>query len=112
MPAPAIRVLIADDHKLFREMLFHSLDTETSIQIVGEAENGLEAVDKTRQLKPDVLLLDINMPEMDGLEATRLIKREMPHTKIVIITALEEEEFIFQLIKAGSSINFTSCFSW
>ena len=103
MDGEKIKVLLADDHKLFREMLFHFLSEEEEIEILGEAGNGKEAVAKTGELKPDVLLLDIDMPEMNGVEATKIIAKEYPQTKIVIVTALEEDEFIFQLIKNGAS---------
>lgn len=98
-----IRVLIADDHHLFREMLYHTLTDEEDIEVVGEASNGAETIDKARNLKPDIILLDINMPAINGLEAIRVIKKENPASKVVILTALEEDSFIFQFIKEGAT---------
>jgi len=96
-----MRVLIVDDHDLFRDGI-RSLLTAEGVDVVGEAADGLEALEKARQLKPDIVLLDIMMPRCDGLEATRLIKAEMPEAKIVILTAVEEDENIFEAIKSGA----------
>lgn len=97
-----IRVLIADDHGLFREMLYHALMDEPDIEVVGQAFDGCDAIEKTAKLKPEILLMDISMPRMDGIEATEIIKKNNPDVKIVILTALDEEEFIFKLIQAGA----------
>jgi DNA-binding NarL/FixJ family response regulator len=96
-----VRVLIVDDHELFRDGIRGLLKAE-GIEVAGEASDGLEALEKVRNLQPDVVLLDIMMPRCDGLEATRLIKAEMPDTKIVILTAVEEDENIFEAIKSGA----------
>lgn len=98
-----IRVLIADDHNLFREMLYHTLTSEPDIKVVGAAVDGQEALAKVRELLPDVVLLDIDMPRLNGIEATEIIRKEFPAIKIVILTAYEEDEYIFKLIKSGAS---------
>jgi DNA-binding NarL/FixJ family response regulator len=96
-----MKVLIVDDHELFRDGIRSLLSTE-GIEVVGEASDGLEALEKVRRLQPDIVLLDIMMPRCDGLEATRLIKAEMPDTKIVILTAVEDDGNIFEAIKSGA----------
>mgnify|MGYP006290431845 CR=1 FL=1 len=78
-----IRVLVADDHKLLREALVLMLADEEGIEVVGEVSDGEEAVDAARQMQPDVVLMDVSMPGMSGLEATELIKSEMPHIGVV-----------------------------
>jgi len=95
-------VLLVDDHALFREGLAALLSTQEGIEIVGEAASGEEALEKARELLPDVILMDILMPGMGGLDATRKIKEEMPHTRIVMLTVSEEEEDLFEAIKAGA----------
>lgn len=98
-----IRVLIADDHQVVREGLSAILKTKEDIEVVGVAKDGVEAVEKTRQLLPDVVLMDISMPRMNGVEATREIKRENPHIGVVVLTMYAEEEYIFDLVKAGAT---------
>jgi DNA-binding NarL/FixJ family response regulator len=98
-----IRVLIADDHHLFREMLFHTLSEEEDIEVVGEACDGRDAIEKAKSLRPEIILLDINMPYVNGLEAIRVIKSEYPECKVVILTALEEDSYIFKFIKEGAT---------
>lgn len=94
-------VLIVDDHTLMRQGLRRILE-EAGMNIVGEAENGQEAVTKAVELSPDVVLMDIQMPVMDGISATREIKAMAPHTTVVILTMHEEDEYLFQAIKAGA----------
>jgi two-component system NarL family response regulator len=96
-----MRVLIVDDHQLFRDGIRGLLQAE-GIDVVGEASDGLEALEQVRRLQPDIILLDIMMPRCNGLEATRLIKAEMPDAKIVILTAVEEDDSIFEAIKSGA----------
>ncbi len=98
-----IRVLIADDHRVVREGLAAILNTKENIEVVGEAQNGQEAVEKARSLVPDVILMDVSMPGMGGVEATRVIKRELPHIGIVALTMYEEEQYIFDLVRAGAT---------
>ena len=96
-----MRVLLADDHPLFRDGLATLLRAR-GMEVVGEASNGLEAVEKARALKPDLVLMDVNMPQMTGLEATRIIKTERPETKIVILTVSDDDENLFEAIKSGA----------
>jgi DNA-binding NarL/FixJ family response regulator len=96
-----MRVLIADDHALFRDGLRSLLETR-GVDVIGEARNGRDAVDQTRRLAPDVILMDLNMPELDGLAATRLISAEQPDVKVVILTASEEDAHLFEAIKSGA----------
>jgi DNA-binding NarL/FixJ family response regulator len=91
-----------DDHTLMREGLAHILAAQPDIEVVGEAGDGLEAVVKARELVPDLILMDIAMPGCDGLEATRLIKQELPAVTIVMLTVRDEEEKLFEAIKSGA----------
>ncbi len=95
------RVLIADDHELFRDGIA-SLLRARGYDVIGEAADGLEVVEKARQLTPDLILMDIRMPKFGGLEATRLVKAEMPDIKVVILTVSDSEEDLFEAIKSGA----------
>lgn len=96
-----MRVLIADDHALFRDGVA-SLLKAWRMDVVGQASDGLEALEQARTVRPDLILMDIKMPRCNGLEATRLIKAEMPDTKIVMVTVSDEEEDLFEAIKSGA----------
>ena len=100
---PEIQVLIADDHTMFRESLRSLLRDVKGIEVVGEAADGAEAVAKTNELQPDVILLDIAMPNMNGLEATRQIKKQNASAKILILTMYDTEQYIFETLRAGAS---------
>src|SRR6266536_1293096 len=96
-----MRVLIADDHPLFRDGL-RSLLEARGIDVVAEARNGREAVEQAHRLAPDVVLMDLNMPELGGLEATRLISATQPAVKVVVLTASEDDADLFEAIKSGA----------
>ena len=96
-----MRILIADDHSLFRDGL-RSLLMAEGHEVIGEAKNGREAIDLARRLTPDLVLMDVSMPEMDGITATRALTAELPGTKVVILTASEEESKLFEAIKSGA----------
>lgn len=97
----ARRIVLADDHALFRDGLA-SLLAAWGMEVVGQASDGQEALEKTRALKPDLVIIDINMPRMNGLQATRLIKAEMPDTDVVILTVADDEESLFEAVKSGA----------
>lgn len=97
------KVLIADDHGVVREGLMALLKTIDVIDVVGEAKNGMDAVAQTKKLLPDVILMDLRMPLMDGVEATRQIKREFPHIGIIALTMDEEQQHVFDLVLAGAT---------
>lgn len=96
-----MRVLLADDHGLFRDGL-RSLLEARGIEVVGEARNGREAVELARRLRPDVVLMDLTMPEVSGLEATRLLSAETPDLKVIVVTASEDDADLFEAIKSGA----------
>ena len=96
-----MRILIADDHALFRDSL-RSLLEANGLEVLGEARNGREAVELAHKLKPDVVLMDLSMPEMDGLAATRLISADQPEVKVVVLTASDEDAKLFEAIKSGA----------
>jgi two-component system, NarL family, response regulator LiaR len=98
-----IHVLLADDHSMVREGLRLFLERDPELEIIAEATDGAEAVDVTRQLHPDVILMDILMPIMDGISATALILQEMPAIKIIVLTNVLEHSSVVRAVKAGAS---------
>ena len=100
---PKIRVLIADDHAIFRESLHSHLNTLGNIEVVGEAADGIEAVDLAGRLNPDIVLMDYSMPNLNGLVATQQIKKRYPSIKILILTMFESGPHIQQVLAAGAS---------
>jgi DNA-binding NarL/FixJ family response regulator len=98
----AIRILIADDHEVVRRGLCAFLDLDSGLEVVGEAVNGAEAVHLAHRLRPDVVLMDLAMPELDGIAATELIHRELPNTNVVVLTTLLEDESIVAAVRAGA----------
>jgi DNA-binding NarL/FixJ family response regulator len=98
-----IRVLIADDQALFRRGLYVVLGTEDQIDVVAEAENGEEAIAKVEELAPDVVLMDVRMPRVNGIDAARQIRDISPSTKILMLTVSDEEDDLYEAIKAGAN---------
>jgi DNA-binding NarL/FixJ family response regulator len=98
-----ITVMLADDHALFRRGLRSMLELEADIQVVGEAGDGLEAQDLARELRPDIALLDINMPNMDGIDAARELRRTFPQMGIIMLTMFAEEEIVERALEAGAN---------
>ena len=98
-----IRVLVADDQPLMRAAFEMTLRPEVDIEVVGEAANGHEAVEQARRLHPDVILMDIRMPELDGVEATRILASDGDATKILILTTFDIDEYVLEALEAGAS---------
>lgn len=96
------RILIADDHDLFRDGVASMINAQPNLEVVGRAEDGLEVFSLARELEPDLIIMDVNMPISDGLEATRLIHNAYPQISILILTVHEEEEKLFEAVKAGA----------
>lgn len=97
-----IKLIIAEDEPVARQAMARLFDLETDIEVVGEAENGEIAIDLARRALPDVILMDIRMPKLDGIKATQMIKQEMPNVAIVILTIYDDDTNVFQAIKAGA----------
>jgi DNA-binding NarL/FixJ family response regulator len=98
-----IRVVISDDHDLFRRGLKMVLEAEDDIEVVAEAADGQEAVTRVEELAPDVVLMDVRMPRMGGIEATRLIRQLFPTTRIIVLTVSDEEDDLYGAVKAGAN---------
>ena len=98
-----IRILIADDHALVREGIRALLSLCDDLEVVGEASDGREAIDATQRLKPDVVLMDINMPGLGGLEATLAIRRENQHARILVLSQYDDREYVSRFLKVGAS---------
>ena len=97
-----IRLLLVDDQALFREGLRTLLSIYDDLEVVGEANNGQEAVDFAPKLKPDVILMDLRMPVLDGVAATRLLQESMPETKIIVLTTFDDDDHVFDGLRAGA----------
>jgi RNA polymerase sigma factor (sigma-70 family) len=103
MPMPEIRVLVCDDHAILRDGIRTLLERQEDIRVVGEASNGREALARVAGLRPDIVLMDVAMPEMDGIQATRLIKQQYPAVKVLILTQHDDREYVGPLLQAGAS---------
>src|ERR671911_2955147 len=102
-PPNVARILIADDHALVREGLRTMLSGEDGIEVIAEAQDGQQALNLCRELKPDLVLMDVRMPVMDGLQATKRIKAEMPKTSVMMVTMHENPDYLFEAVKAGAA---------
>jgi DNA-binding NarL/FixJ family response regulator len=100
---PEIRIVIVDDHAILRDGIRSLLERQVDIQVVAEASNGREALERVHEHQPDVVLMDITMPEMNGLEATQSIKSEFPGIKVLILTQHDNQEYVSPLLQAGAS---------
>jgi DNA-binding NarL/FixJ family response regulator len=98
-----LRVLIADDHKMIRDGLKGVIHAEPDMEVVGEADDGQEAWQKAKELQPDVVIMDVSMPKLDGVKATERLKRECPHVKVIALTAYDGNGYINRLLQAGAS---------
>ena len=104
MPAstPPIRILLVDDAALFRHAIAELANGQEDLEVIGEAENGREAIEQARELQPDLVVMDVQMPVMDGVEATRLIREQMPDVKVVMLTVSELDDHLFDAIRFGA----------
>lgn len=98
-----IRILLADDHEIVRYGLQSLIEEQPDMEVVGEAENGRMAVDLAERLKPDIVIMDISMPDLNGFEATRQIRRQIPNAKIIVLSMHHKRQFIMDMLKAGAS---------
>ena len=97
-----VRILLVDDQPLFRKAIATLVDEQPDLTVVGEAENGLDALEKTHALRPDLVVMDVEMPVMDGVEAVRLIRDQLPGVKVVMLTVSESEDHLFDAIRFGA----------
>lgn len=100
---PKIRVLLADDHTLFRQGIRNLLATEPDLEVIGEVSNAGDAMEKSTELRPDVVLMDIGMPGFSSFEATRQIKRERPETKVLFLTMYDDEDYLVESMEVGGN---------
>ena len=100
--AKAIRVVIADDHPAYRKGLSSMLEDEPDLALVGEAESGREAISLAEQCSPDVVVMDLRMPDVDGIEATRQLRERVPGTAVIVLTMFEDDQSVFAAMRAGA----------
>ena len=98
-----IRILLADDHVMLRQGTAEILRKEADIEVIGEADNGQQAIDLALRLRPDIVVMDVRMPVMSGIEATRRIREAMPEVQVLVLTAYDDDQYIFSLLQAGAS---------
>lgn len=98
-----IRILLADDHALVRSGLIRLLEPNKDILVVGEAEDGEEAIRKTKELKPEVVVIDLSMPKINGIEAAKIIRKEYPESRVLVLTMHENEEYVYQIFRSGAN---------
>jgi DNA-binding NarL/FixJ family response regulator len=99
----SIKILLVDDHEIVRYGLRCLIEEQSDMEVVGEAENGRHAINSARQLKPDIVIMDISMPDMNGFEATRQIRKEIPNTKIIVLSMHHRKQFVIDMLNAGVS---------
>lgn len=99
---PPVKVLVVDDHTLFRKGIINLLQQQSGIEVVGEAKDGREGIALAKQLLPDIILMDVQMPECNGIQATEAIRQEFPDIRIIMLTVSEQDEDLFSAIKAGA----------
>jgi len=99
----SIRILVADNHGILRQGIQALIEKHSDMEVVGQADNGLEAVESVRQLQPDIVLMDVTMPVLNGIEATRQIKSELPEVKVLALSVHAKREFVLDMVKAGAS---------
>lgn len=98
-----IRVLLADDHALLRQGTVELLQHEADIEVVGQAENGVDAVNLARAIQPDIVIMDVRMPGLSGIDATRQIRKDLPQVQVLVLTAYDDDQYVFSLLQAGAS---------
>jgi DNA-binding NarL/FixJ family response regulator len=103
MSSRAIKIILADDHRIVRQGLSALLHSESNFQVVGEASDGLEAIELVKQLKPEILILDLMMPGLNGLEVTRQINKQAPRTRIIILSMYDDEGFVLEALNYGAA---------
>lgn len=102
-PETKIRIVVADDHSLIRKGLINLLEGAQDLVFVGEAEDGQEAIEQTEKLRPDVIIMDLSMPKVSGIEATSIIVKRFPETRVLVLTMHEKEQYVHQIIRSGAS---------